>query len=109
MPTVLEITSFTLLIICVSLLSLVIYLLWLVKRKLSKEGMFYEIFTLLLYCNVSIEAYALMFSIFSLFAVNLSKNTLFSMILYIPWIFFAFFIFKVARKIWKSIEEYGLT
>lgn len=106
--TILDIVKFTLLIVFLSLLSLVIYILWLVKKKMSEGSIFFEIFTWLMYCNVSVEAYALMYCVFSVFASDPSMNIAFSVILYIPLAFFIFFIYMVAKDIWESIEKYGI-
>jgi hypothetical protein len=105
---VLEVVKFTFLIVFLGLLSLVIYVLWLVKKKMSEESIFFEIFTWLLYCNVSVEAYALMYCILAIFAFDPSTNAILSVILYIPLAFFVFFIYMVAKDIWESIEKYGL-
>ena len=108
--TILEVIKFTFLIVFISLLSLVIYAVWLIKKKMLEKGtIFFEIFTWLLYCNVSLEAYALMFCIFSIFALDPSTNIIFTIIFHIPLAIFIVFIFEIARNVWRTIEEYGLT
>jgi len=107
--TILEAIKFTFLIVFISLLGLVIYALWLIKKKMLEKGtIFAEIFTWLMYCNVSLEAYTLLFSIFSIFALDPSTNIIFSIVFHIPLAFFIIFIFEIVKNIWRSIEEYGL-
>ena len=86
----------------------VVYILWLVKRKVERTGIFNKIYTWLLFGIVSVLAYGLLAAIISFLALELSDNII-TTLLYLPWVFFSLCIYKVGRTILGLTKEFGIT
>ena len=106
--TFLRIITFTLEIMLVGLFAFIIYIIWLVRKKVERSGVFYDIYSWLLIGMACIQAYGLLAALISLFVFELS-NSLIVGVLHLPWIFFSVCIYKVGRKLWNAIKEFGLS
>jgi len=106
--TFLRIINVTLELTLIGLFTFVIYIIWLIRKKVEKAGIFYEIYSWSLICIAAIEAYGLLAALISLFVLELSSS-LITLILHLPLIVFAVCIYKVGRKLWDAVKEFGFS
>ena len=104
---ILNIISFGLNIMMVWSFIFIIYILWLIRRKVEKTSVFNKIFTWLLFGIISILAYGLLAAMISFLALELTDNII-VMTLYLPWVLFSFCIYKVGKTLWDMTKNLGI-